>query len=381
MTGDSSNDLARLRSEIDELDQRLLALAAAREELVRQIAAAKHSAGEKPLFDRSRERAVYERADAFAAETGLSPQAAHQVMQALVESAHRIQEQVVHAAETARDEDRKRFLIVGGNGGMGRLLGRELGARGHAIDVLDVDDTRDRVTVIGAAEFVIVAVPMERAAAVTAEVGSHVPRGGLLCDINSLKQDVCDAMQSFSHCETLGTHPMFGPTVHSLRRQKIVFCPVNPGPLSAWLRKELERMGAEIIESDPAAHDRMMAVVQVLVHYSTLVMGKALRDSGMSVNDSLRFTSPIYRLELAFIGRLFAQNPDLYAEIEMRNPHGDEVRRAFRKAAEHLDSLIANHDHEAFRSLFRDVSAYFEDFADEAMRLSDAIIDTIVMRP
>jgi chorismate mutase / prephenate dehydrogenase len=379
----SGEELLRLRAEIDDLDRKLIALVAGREELVRQIAAAKRRLpGEKALFDRERERAVHERARAHAAQIGLSPQTAQAIVQALVDSAHRVQEEALHAATVRQPgEDRKRFLIVGGRGAMGRLLARELGVRGHDVDVLDVGDTRDRREVVGRADIVIVAVPMEAAVNVVGETGPLVRPGALLCDINSLKQDVCEAMKRFSHCETLGTHPMFGPTVHSFRRQKIVICPVSAGPVAASLQRELQRMGAELIEAEPAAHDRMMAVVQVLVHFSTLVMGLALRESGVSVRDSLRFTSPIYRLELAFIGRLFAQNPDLYAEIEMSNPHGAAVRIAFRDAAARLEKAIAAGDHDLFRSLFADVSAYFEDFAEEAMRLSDSIIDTIVMQP
>ena len=43
--------------------------------------------------------------------------------------------------------------------------------------------------------------------------------------------------------------------------------------------------------------------------------------SGVGVEDSLRYTSPIYRLELAFVGRLFAQDPDLYGEIIRTNSY------------------------------------------------------------
>ena len=140
-------------------------------------------------------------------------------------------------------------------------------------------------------------------------------------------------------------------------------------------------MGMELIESDPAEHDRMMAVVQVLVHYATLVMGRALSKSGVAIDDSLRFTSPIYRLELAFVGRLFAQDPDLYAEIEMTNPHGAEARLRFREAAEELDALLAAGDRDGFRALFGEVDDWFGDFDDEALRLSDVLIDALVTQP
>lgn len=283
-------------------------------------------------------------------------------------------------ADTAPNASR-RFLLIGGRGSMGRLFERELTSRGHNVDILDVDDTRSLASAVDAAEIVIVAVPMDAAVSVVEEVGPHMRADALLCDINSLKQEVCAAMHQTCASEALGLHPMFGPTVHSFRRQKVVVCPVKSGELATWWRAELGRMGFELIETDPQSHDRMMAVVQVLVHFSTLVMGEALRGTGVSVEESLRFTSPIYRLELAFVGRLFAQNPALYAEIEMSNPEGAAARRAFLDAAARLDRVIDSGDRATFVRLFEGVSAYFRDFADEAMELSSFIIDEVVARP
>jgi chorismate mutase/prephenate dehydrogenase len=338
--------------------------------------------GGRPLFDRQRERAVYDRARAFASQIGLPERLAHQLMQALIERSHQIQEEVSRQAATQQAaESRKRFLIVGGRGRMARLLGGELAARGHEIDVLEVDDDRDRARAVSEAQIILIAVPMREARAVVEELAPHVRPDALLCDINSLKQGVCAAMDEHCRGEAMGMHPMFGPTVYSLRRQKVVVCPVRPGELAAWLRDELGRIGLEIIETDPVTHDRMMAVVQVLVHYSTLVMGEALRSTGVSIEESLRFTSPIYRLELAFVGRLFAQSADLYAEIEMTNPHADEFRHCFLEAAGIFNRAIRTGDRESFRRLFDGISEYFRGFADEAMQLSDHIIDTLVMQP
>jgi len=381
-----NDELAALRSELDALDRRMVETAARRNEIVKRIATAKALAsstsgggGGKPLFDRERERAVYERAKAVAEEVGVPAKLAHGIMTALVESSHLIQEEV--SREAARSDTPRRFLIVGGGGRMGRLLGRELGERGHTIDVLEAGNGRDRRQAVREAEVIMVAVPMGRAVEVVTEVAPHVRKEALLCDINSLKQEVCEAMGARCGGEALGLHPMFGPTTRTLRRQKIVACPVKRGPVGAWLQGELGRMGAEIIETDPASHDRMMAVVQVLVHYSTLVMGEALRSTGVSVEESLRFTSPIYRLELAFVGRLFAQNAELYAEIEMGNPYGDEFRHCFFEAAGIVNRAIRTGDRGEFRRLFEGISDYFRGFAGEAMQLSDLIIDAMVTEP
>ncbi len=370
------DELTRLRDELTALDRDILALARRRQELVRAVGVYKSKA-DRPIFDRRRERKVLERAERTAADLGLAPELGRRLLGLLIEASHDEQ----HSEVAARAAETHSFCLVGGGGGMGRLLHRELTRRGHAVTVLEREDGQDRRAVVSAAEIVVVCVPMAQASTVTREVAAWTREHALLCDINSLKEEIAGVLTECAPGEALGLHPMFGPTVSSLRRQKVVVCPLRDGPLSRWLVSELGQLGVDLIETDPATHDRMMAVVQVLVHFSTLVMGTALSRSGVSVQDSLRFTSPIYRLELAFTSRLFAQDPGLYAAIEMDNPVGPEVRAAFLEAARELIALIDAGDRAGFEAHFSALSSFFAGFADEGMALSDFLIDALVGRP
>jgi len=374
--------LAQWRGELDELDRRLLATVARRNELVRRIAQAKEQAGAAPLFDRRREREVYRRVEQAAAAVGLSPELAHRLFQLLIEQSHQIQESLNRAQSLLSTADQpRRFLIIGGGGRMGQLFQREFKLRGHRVDILEPGDHQDPQPRFEAADVVLVSVPMAQAVPVVEQLVPQLPPDTLLCDVNSLKSDVCRAMGRYDRGESVGLHPMFGATVRSLRRQKIVACPIRRGPQSEWLLREFGQMGLEVIESDPETHDLMMAVVQVLMHFATLVVGTTLQRTGLPLEQSLQYTSPIYRLELALVGRLFAQNPDLYAEIEMSNPYGAETRRRFRDAAIELAELIDSGDRDRFRSRFGEIADYFADFSQQAMQLSDLIIDAVVAQP
>lgn len=65
-----SEELTRLRGEIERLDRTLIELVAERVRLARRVGAAKRAAG-LPTLDPAREAAVVRRAGALARETGL----------------------------------------------------------------------------------------------------------------------------------------------------------------------------------------------------------------------------------------------------------------------------------------------------------------------
>ena len=364
--------LEDLRAELDALDAQLFEAVAARGRIVKAIGHLKRDSGQA-VFDRARERIVVDRHLAHGEAAGLNASESRMISRAVLASSHRLQAKKLSTATVTR-----RFLLIGGRGGMGQMLARELEARGHSVDVLDQGEADRLPLAVAASDVVMICVPMASAVEVAAEVAPMMRPDALLCDINSLKLEICEAMGTRAPCEVLGLHPMFGPTVSSMLRQKVVVCGVKEGPLGAWLRDELGKMGAELVESDPLTHDRMMAVVQVLVHFNTLVTGEALRLFGADIEESLQFTSPIYRLELAFIGRLFAQSPELYAEILMRNPVGHRVREEFLTAARRVDELVEVGDREGFVSLFNQTAESFAQFSGQAMRISDDLIERLV---
>jgi chorismate mutase/prephenate dehydrogenase len=374
---DNRSEIDEARADLDAMDAELLELLARRLQVVARIKSAKRASG-KHVFDRERERQVVEKAMRAGAALGLPNPLVHGVMSAVLEASHSLQESEEPDVGVASEV--KRLLIVGGAGKMGQRLGRAFAQRGHHIDVLEKDDTFDAQR-IERADVVVIAVPMSEASGVARVLGPMIRSDALLCDINSLKRDVCTTLAAHCVGEAMGTHPMFGPTVGSLRRQKVVLCSVKDGPMSAWLRSELGRMGAEVIDSDPDTHDKMMAIVQVLTHFGMMVMGRSLSHTGVPLRDTLAYMSPIYRLEVSMIGRLFSQKPELYREILMRNPFGDDFRRLFVEQAQQLATLISDSDRDAFVNSFRETSAFFSEFSAEAMALSDEIIDTIMSRP
>jgi chorismate mutase/prephenate dehydrogenase len=178
----------------------------------------------------------------------------------------------------------------------------------------------------------------------------------------------------------VGTHPMFGPGVHTLQGQRVVLCKGRGDGWYAWLKQMLEARGLTVTEADAMEHDRAMGLVQVLTHFQTQVLGWALARTGVSLEESRRFTSPAYLMELYVAARHFAQDPQLYGPIEMLNPQTPEVTRAFVQAAGDLRDILARGDQARFNQMFDEVRAYFNDFTAEAVEQSSFLIDRLVER-
>jgi len=199
-------------------------------------------------------------------------------------------------------------------------------------------------------------------------------------DVTSLKQAPVAAMCAATSASVVGTHPMFGPSVHTLQGQRVVVCRARGDAWANWVIHTFSARGLTVTEATPEAHDRAMAVVQVLTHFQTQVHGLALARLGTPLAETLPFTSPAYLLELYVTARHFAQDPALYGPIEMRNAATAHVTSAFRSAADDLASVIAHGDQEAFAQRFAEVQAFFGDFTTQAVEASRALIDRIVER-
>jgi len=194
-------------------------------------------------------------------------------------------------------------------------------------------------------------------------------------------------MVESSQATVIGAHPLFGPSVHSLQGQRMVLTPGRINDAGGqddswlpWLRTMLHARGINVLETTPEDHDRTMAIVHVLTHFSTEVLGRTLDNLGVAVDETLEFTSPVYLMDMLLTARHFAQSSRLYAAIQMHNPRTAEVTAAFEKAASELGAIAASQDREAFDRVFQEVHDRFGDFSEQALEQSSFLIDRLVER-
>ena len=366
-----------LRAMVDALDRDLLQIMARRMALVAEIAAVKRVEGRR-IRDAQREREVLEDRASRAEELGLPREEMESIFRLLLRASR--DHQAALRTEVPPDAEPRTVAIVGGRGQIGRVLARLFGDLGHRVLIADVDTALTPEAAAAAADVTVVSVPIEVTDAVIARVGPHVREDALLMDVTSVKEAPVAAMLAATRASVLGTHPMFGPSVHTLQGQRVVLCRGRGDAWADWVARALAARGLVITETTPEQHDRAMSVVQVLTHFQTQVLGLTLARVGVPLEETLRFTSPAYLLELYVAARHFAQSPELYGPIEMRNPRSGEVATAFTAAATELGEILARGDQDRFRAMFAEVAQFFGPFTSEALEQSSFLIDRIVER-
>jgi chorismate mutase/prephenate dehydrogenase len=372
-----ATDLEDIRRRIDAVDRELLDVLAKRMALVAELAVLKRRKGLR-IRDPARERQVLEDRGGWARERALPPEAVESLFR-LIMRASRDRQAALHAESPPRMAP-KTIAIIGAQGAMGSRMCELFESLGHRVLAVDQDTALTAEVAARQADVTLIAVPIGHTEAVIRRIGPHVRAAGLLMDITSVKQRPVAAMLAATSASVVGTHPMFGPKVHTLQGQRVVLCPGRGDGWLDWVESNLRAGGLTTTRASAAEHDRAMASVQVLTHFQTQVLGLTLARLGEPLANSLRFTSPAYLIELYVAARHFGQDPMLYGPIEMENPLMPEVTKTFEQAAQSIRAMLVAQDQVAFSRMFEEVQAFFGAFTAEATEQSGFLIDRLVER-
>jgi len=375
--GGDPRSLPVLRALIDAVDHEVLQLLSRRNGLVAEVAAYKRAHG-VAIRDHRREREIIADRRERSTPLGLQPDVIEGMYRLILWASR--DRQASLRAQVPLDTETKTVAVIGGRGAMGGCMARLFADLGHAVMIADVDTELAPEAGAREADVVIVSVPINATVDVIRKVGPLVRRDALLMDVTSVKSAPMEAMLESTRASVVGTHPLFGPSVHSLQGQRVAVTPGRGDEWKTWLVRMLEARGLLVAETTAAEHDRAMGVVQVLTHFSTEVAGAAMARLGVPLAATLPFTSPVYLIELLMTARHFAQSPDLYASIQMSNPETARVTETFVRAAEDLRASVAAQDREEFARVFEHVHDFFGDFTERAMEQSSFLIDRLVER-
>jgi prephenate dehydrogenase len=274
----------------------------------------------------------------------------------------------------------KKAGIIGGTGRMGRLFAGVFRRAGYEVMVSGRSTKVTAHHIAKECDLVVISVPIRDTVRVIDEIAPLLEKGQLLCDLTSLKAAPVASMLK-SKAEVIGLHPMFGPSVTSLKKQTIIACPARAAKATIHaLLGVFRNEGAICTIADPNEHDRAMAVVQGLTHFVTLCMAESIRRLRVDIETTRAFTSPVYQIELGLVGRLLSQDPALYGSILQENPYVPEVLAACRSSVQDLQEIVASKDAGRFFDFFTQNTRHFGDFCPEGMKETDVLIECMVNR-
>jgi chorismate mutase / prephenate dehydrogenase len=369
-------ELDELRVQIDTIDRQLVELLAQRIQVVQQVTKVKQK-HELPTFHPAREENLISARRAQAAEAGLDPDYIEDLFRTVLRHS-RVGQLDTLGRRGVRPG--AKVLIVGGRGQMGRFFADWLRRSDYDVRVLDRDDWPQVDSLTKDIDLCMLAVPIDLTAQVAAQVGPHLPPACVLTDITSLKRMPLEAMLRSHRGPVVGLHPLFGPATTTMDKQIVVVAPGRDMDQCQWVLDQLTLWGNVLVETPAAEHDEIMGIVQALRHFATFAFGQFLHSRGVPISRTLELSSPIYRLELAMVGRLFAQDPELYAEIVFATPERLALLKDFIQSLQQNLGLVERGDKTEFVARFRKVAEWFGPFSEQAMRESTFVVEKLVHR-
>ena len=358
--------LDAVRQRLTDIDRQLISLVAERKRLSAEVARVKRATG-YPTRDYEREREVILGVRTMAAELGVSPALAENLLRLLIRSSLTTQEQASVAARGTGSG--RRVLVIGGGGKMGRWFVEFLTSQGFTVEVADPGSAPDGITRLDdwrtsdlKHDFIVLATPLGVTDAILRELALRRP-AGVIFDVGSLKSPLRAGLLALkSHgCKVTSVHPMFGPDTELLSGRHVIFVDLGSAEALSAARELFASTMAEQVVMSLDDHDRLIAYVLGLSHALNIAFFTALAESGEAAPKLARMSSTTFDSQLDVASRVAQESPDLYYEIQSLNDYGAESLEALSQAVERIRTAVITQDHAAFVALMRRGRDYLED--------------------
>ncbi|MGF1722252.1 bifunctional chorismate mutase/prephenate dehydrogenase [Vibrio kyushuensis] len=362
-------ELNELRDQIDAVDKQILDLLAQRLSLVEKVGEVKSEHG-LPIYAPDREAAMLASRRLEAEKKGVPPQLIEDILRRTMRESYASEKD---SGFKCLNPELRSVVIVGGKGQLGGLFGRMFTLSGYQVKVLGSQDWDRADEILDDAGLVVVTVPIHLTQGVIEKL-SNLPSDCILCDLTSIKSKPLQSMLEVHQGPVVGLHPMFGPDVPSMAKQVIVYCNGRGEDRYQWLLKQFSIWGASLCPIDASEHDHGMTLIQALRHFTSFAYGLHLSKENPNIDQLLQLSSPIYRLELAMVGRLFGQDPNLYGDIIFSSQENIDMIKRFHQCFGDALEILEGQDKAGFIESFNGVSSWFGDYSSQFMNESQNLL-------
>jgi len=346
-----------LRDDLSAVDRRLVEAIAERQKIVSEIGRNKRSSG-TGTRDYAREKDVLDMGRVQAAELGIDPDLAEDVLRRLIRSSLASQERDRVIAEGKGDG--RRVLVIGGAGKMGGWFVDFFASQGFVTTIADraVEEGPGRFSQWTDAgvdyDVIVVAAPLAVSGRILAQLAVLKPQG-LIFDIGSLKTPLIDGLQELQQvgCRVTSLHPMFGPDTRLLSGHHLIFCDAGSRQATEDAKELFSSTMVEQLDMGLDDHDRLIAYVLGLSHALNIAFFTALAESGEAAPKLAKLSSTTFDSQLLVSAAVAQDNPRLYFEIQNLNKFGLGPLDALCEASNRIREVVADGDEAGFVELMK----------------------------
>ncbi len=264
----------------------------------------------------------------------------------------------------------KKVLILGLNGGFGKLFSNLLAEEGVSIFGIDLAAQPDKLTkydyylcsdltqldentlaVARQVDCLLVCLPENVAFVALEHFIPAMPANTLVVDILSVKTTLAEKVTNIrGDLQLLSINPMFASDL-GFCNNNVVAVQLSPGLLSNDFISLMEKWGANVTSMTASEHDEQTAITQVMTHAVIISFGICLTELGYDPNKVLPISTPPHQTLLSLFARIMNQDPDIYWRIQIDNPYAARAREALATSLKQLQQVTAANHQQEFYSL------------------------------
>ena len=202
----------------------------------------------------------------------------------------------------------KKFTIIGGSGGMGKVFGRFFKKHGFAITLFARNENKLKKAAIELsvnyelsleksvknADIVMISIPINSTPDMIRKIAPLLKENAIVFDITSLKYAVFKALTEIKNnfpVNCISLHPMFGPGIKDMKNYFMMVLRVGGTDQYDELINELLNLfkvaGLIITETLPEIHDKRIALTLGVPHMLNILFLNLLRSTNEPLNEFL----------------------------------------------------------------------------------------------
>jgi len=250
-----------------------------------------------------------------------------------------------------------KICILGGSGKFGTFFTKLFSDKNHEVFSIGRNNINKINGLVKKSDIIIISVPNEASKYYFDKLSKIVNKNQLVIDISSVMGSNLSNIKRLS-CQTVFLHPLFSPSIKDQKNLKYILAPVsisNRKILKEFLGV-LEENGAVIKESTVLKHEKVMAYIQALSHFNSILLSKVLADSDISVKEIDDFSTTFFRLNFDTASRIFAQKSEIYADIQFNNSFFVEVVKSYEESLCEIKNIVNKKDYFAYEKVFNNIT-------------------------